>query len=66
MGRIDMPLVTIKIIEGRTVEQKRGMAKDVTEAISKNIGANPENIMIDIVEYSQENLAQAGKLFIDR
>jgi 4-oxalocrotonate tautomerase len=66
MGRIDMPLVTIKIIEGRTVEQKRGMAKDVTEAISKNIGANPENIMIDIVEYSRENLAQTGKLFIDR
>jgi 4-oxalocrotonate tautomerase len=65
MGRKHMPLVTIKIIEGRTVEQKRGMAKDVTEAISKNIGAPPEKIMIDIVEYSREDLAQAGKLFID-
>lgn len=60
-----MPLVTIKIIEGRTVAQKRGMAKDVTEAISKNIGTSPENIMIDIVEYRREDLAQAGKLFID-
>lgn len=61
-----MPLVTIKIIEGRTVEQKRGMAKDVTEAISKNINTAPDNVMIDIVEYSREDLAQAGKLFIDR
>ena len=60
-----MPLVTIKIIEGRTVEQKRGMAKDVTEAISKNLDVPPENIMIDIVDLKPENIAQGGKLFSD-
>lgn len=60
-----MPLVTIKLIEGRDVEQKRGMAKDVTEAIVKNIGCPPAAVQIDIVEYSQENLAQGGKLFSD-
>ena len=61
-----MPLVTIKVIEGRTIEQKRGLAKDVTEAIVKNFGAPPEAVMIDIVEYNREDLAQAGQLFIDR
>ncbi|MCX7911691.1 MAG: 2-hydroxymuconate tautomerase family protein [Dehalococcoidales bacterium] len=61
-----MPLVTIKIIEGRTIEQKRGMVKDVTEAIVKNIGCPPDAVHIDIVEMKQENLAQGGKLFCDR
>ena len=60
-----MPLVTIKIIEGRTIEQKRGMVKDVTEAIVKNIGCKTEGVTIDIVEYSKENLAAGGELFID-
>jgi 4-oxalocrotonate tautomerase len=60
-----MPLVTIKITEGRTVEQKRGMAKDVTEAIAKNIGCPASAVQIDIVDLKQENIAQGGKLFID-
>jgi 4-oxalocrotonate tautomerase len=60
-----MPLVTIKIFEGRTVEQKRGMAKDVTEAIVKSIGCPPSAVHIDILEMKQENYAQGGKLFSD-
>jgi 4-oxalocrotonate tautomerase len=61
-----MPLITVKAIEGRTVEQKRGLARDITEAVVKNFNAKPESVMIDIVEYSKENLAEAGQLFIDR
>lgn len=60
-----MPLVTIKIIEGRTVEQKRGMAKDVTEAIAKNLGCPAAAVHIDILELKQDNYAQGGKLFSD-
>ena len=60
-----MPLVTIKIIEGRTVEQKRGIAKDVTEAIVKNIGCTPTAVMIDIVDLKKENVSQGGELFAD-
>jgi len=61
-----MPEVTVKIVEGRTIEQKRGLAKDITEALIKNIGTNAENVTIDIIEYSRENKAKAGKLFVDR
>jgi 4-oxalocrotonate tautomerase len=60
-----MPLVTIKIIEGRTTEQKRGMVKDVTEAIAKNIGCPPSAVQIDIVDLKRENIAAGGKLFSD-
>ena len=61
-----MPLVTVKAVEGRTIEQKRGLVKDITEALVKNFGANRESVAIDIIEYSKENLASAGRLFIDR
>jgi 4-oxalocrotonate tautomerase len=60
-----MPLVTIKIFEGRTLEQKRAMCKDVTAAMVKNIGCKPEAVHIDIVDLKKENLAQGGKLFSD-
>jgi 4-oxalocrotonate tautomerase len=61
-----MPLVTIKIIEGRTIEQKRGLVKDVTEAIVKNIGCPATAVHIDIVDLQEENVGQGGKLFSDR
>jgi 4-oxalocrotonate tautomerase len=60
-----MPFVTIKIIEGRNIEQKRGMVKDVTRAIVKNIGCPADAVHIDIVEMKQENLGDGGKLFCD-
>ena len=60
-----MPLVTIKIIEGRTVEQKRVMARDVTAAIVKNIRCSPEAVHIDIIDMKKENLAQGGELLAD-
>ncbi len=60
-----MPLVTIKIIEGRTAEQKRGLAKDITEAVVKNVGCPPQAVTIDIVEMKEGNVALGGKLFSD-
>ena len=61
-----MPLITVKAIGEKTIEQKRGLVKDITEAIVKNFGVPPEAVTIDIIEYSKENLASAGRLFIDR
>jgi len=61
-----MPLITVKAIEGRTIEQKRGLVKDITEAVVKNFKVKPESVSIDILEYSRENFAEAGKLYSDR
>ena len=60
-----MPLVTVKTKEGRTIEQKRALVKDITEAVIKNFKVQPEAVTIDIVEYSGENIAKAGKLLVD-
>jgi 4-oxalocrotonate tautomerase len=60
-----MPLVTIKIIEGRTLEQKRGMVKDVTAAVVKNIGCPSSAVNIDIVEMKPDNFGTDAKLWCD-
>ncbi len=60
-----MPLITVKVKKGRTVDQKRALVKDITEAMVKNFKVKPEAVTIDIVEYSRENLASGGKLFLD-
>lgn len=60
-----MPLVTIKMLDGRTTEQKRGMVKDVTEAITKNIGVPAATVHISIIELKRENYSDAGILFCD-
>ena len=60
-----MPLVTINILEGRSVDQKRQLAKDVTAAIVKNVGCPDAAVMITINDLKEENVAQGGKLFVD-
>jgi len=61
-----MPLVTVKAVEGRTVEQKRALVKDITEAVVRDFKTEPDTVIVDIVEYSKDNFAKAGQLFIDR
>ena len=60
-----MPLVIIKADEGRTVDQKRGLVKDITEAVCKNFNVAPEAVRILIQEGKKENRGKAGKLAID-
>jgi 4-oxalocrotonate tautomerase len=61
-----MPLVTIKLVAGRTKEQKRGLVKDVTAAIVKNVNCPDSAVHIDLIEYPTENIADAGTLMCDR
>ena len=60
-----MPQVFVEAIEGRTVEQKRGLVKDITEAVVKNFKVTPDKVSVVIHELSRENIAKAGKLFCD-
>lgn len=61
-----MPIVTIKMIEGRTDEQKRALVQEVTEAVSKTVNAPKENVSIIIEEMSKNHYATAGVLQMDK
>ena len=55
-----MPIVNIKLIEGRSDEQLKGLIKDVTEAVRQNAKAPKENIQVIIEEMKPEHYGVAG------
>ncbi|MDR6999412.1 4-oxalocrotonate tautomerase [Neobacillus niacini] len=55
-----MPIVTVKMLEGRSDEQKRALVEKVTEAVSETSGAPKENISVIIEEMSKNHYAVAG------
>ena len=61
-----MPVINVKLVEGRTVEQKRAMVKAVTRAVSETLGVAESAIWISIEDLKAENLAQGGELRLDR
>jgi len=60
-----MPIIVVEADEGRTVEQKRGLVKDITEAVCKNFNVEPQAVTILIHEQKKENRGKGGKLAID-
>ncbi|WP_256620885.1 tautomerase family protein [Roseomonas gilardii] len=63
---MDMPEIMVFAAEGRTVEQKRGLVKDLTEAMVKNFGVPAEVVTVQIVEAPKTDKAKGGVLFCDR
>jgi 4-oxalocrotonate tautomerase len=61
-----MPEITVHALEGRSVEQKRGLIKDLTDAVVKNYDVDASTVTINIVESTRENKAKGGVLFSDR
>jgi 4-oxalocrotonate tautomerase len=61
-----VPEITIELLEGRTLEQKRGLVKDMTEAVVRHCGVQPEEVTIIIHDNLKSDKAKAGKLFADR
>jgi 4-oxalocrotonate tautomerase len=61
-----MPLVQITMLQGRTAEQKRKIAKRVTDALVEEAEARREGIVVAFHEVSKESYASGGELMIDK
>ncbi len=61
-----MPVVTVQIWEGRTLDQKRALAKAITEAMVTHADAKPDGLHVILQEIPKENWARAGVLGVDR
>lgn len=61
-----MPEVFIHAVEGRSVEQKRKLVAEITDAVVRNFKVAPEAVMVEIIESSRDNKAKGGKLFSER
>jgi 4-oxalocrotonate tautomerase len=60
-----MPTIIVEADEGRTIEQKRGLVKDITDAVCKNYKVDPQAVTILLHEQKKENRGKAGKLASD-
>ncbi len=61
-----MPVVTVQMWPGRTVEQKRRLVKAITEAMVEHADAKPRNLHVIIQDVELENWGLAGVLGVDR
>jgi len=61
-----MPKITIDMLPGRTVEQKRKLAERITEVMMETVNVRKEAVHIVIHENPKENVALGGQLLLDR
>ena len=50
-----MPTYHIEMMEGRTVEQKRKLAEEITRVSVEILGGSPESVDILITDVKREN-----------
>ena len=58
-----MPEVVVYMLEGRSLEQKRGLIQDITAAVVKNAGATPDAVTVSLVESPKNSKGKGGVLF---
>jgi 4-oxalocrotonate tautomerase len=63
-----MPIITVKMAKGRTVEQKRVLVRALTKVAIETLDAQPEWVTVLIEEYESDrgNWAVGGELLSDK
>jgi 4-oxalocrotonate tautomerase len=61
-----MPEVYVHIVEGRTVDQKRALAKNLTDVVVRDLGVPAEAVLVEFIESKKHDKAKGGFLFADR
>lgn len=55
-----MPIVNVKLLEGRSDEQLKNLVSEVTDAVEKTTGANRQEIHVVIEEMKPNHYGVAG------
>jgi 4-oxalocrotonate tautomerase len=64
--RAAMPVVRTEIYDGRSLDQKRQLVKEVTDVVARVTGNSPQGVHVIIDEVKRENWAIGGLLWPDR
>jgi 4-oxalocrotonate tautomerase len=54
------------MFEGRTLDQKRKLVANLTEAVVRSLDVKPETVRITLFEKKKEDMAVGGQLFLDK
>ena len=58
-----MPFITIYMFEGRTGEQKRQLAKEITEVMVRVGKTKPEAVDIVFIDVKKSDWSHSGELY---
>ena len=58
-----MPEILVHIVEGRSIEAKKALMKDITEAVVKNFSVPAERVVVQIVESPKHSKSRGGVPF---
>lgn len=61
-----MPEIMVFAAAGRTAEQKRGLMRDLTEAMVRNFSVRPEAVTVQIIESPLTDKSKGGVPFSER
>lgn len=61
-----MPEVYVYALEGRTLDQKRALVKDITEVVVRHFDVPADAVVVQIMESPKTDKAKGGVLFSDR
>lgn len=61
-----MPRIIVQSIAGRTVDQKRELARRLTDVVVDVYDVDPATVTIFVEEVPPENFARSGVLALDR
>ncbi len=61
-----MPEIIVYAVEGRSLEQKRGLVKDIADAVVRHFNVPAEAVVVQIVESAKSSKAKGGVLFSER
>ena len=61
-----MPYINVRMLKGRSDQQKRELVKAITEAMVTICGAKAEGTSIVIDDVAKENWARGGVLMSDQ
>lgn len=61
-----MPVITIRLLEGRTQEQKRELTKVISEAVSRIANTPLDGVHVIIENVPRTDWSRGGVLFSDR
>ena len=61
-----MPIIRVEMLTGRTTEQKRKMAQELTDAFINTAGGNAAAVQVVITDIKKEDWAAGGDLMLDK
>ena len=61
-----MPIIRVEMFPGRTVEQKRALVKELTDAFVRTAGGKPDSVFVVLDDVDKHNWGSGGELCSDK